>query len=89
MVTLSITPPSLLFKGLATKHTSVNWIINKVYFERITPLEKAKGREGFLLKTVVLLSSSGQCDLKEYREISPKCDVVLRDKYIKAEISKN
>ena len=51
-------------------------------------MEKAKGREGFLLKTVVLLSSSGQCDLKEYREISPKCDVVLRDKYIKAEISK-
>ena len=45
------------------------------------------GREGFLLNTVVLLSSSGQCDLKEYRETSPKCDVVLRDKYIKAEIS--
>ena len=52
-------------------------------------MEKAKGREGFLRNTVVLLSSSGQCDLKEYREISPKCDVVLRDKYIKAEISKN
>ena len=52
-------------------------------------MEKAKGREGFLRNTVVLLSSSGQCDLKEYREISPKCDVVLRDKYIKAEILKN
>lgn len=52
-------------------------------------MEKALGREGFLLYTVVLLSPSGQCDLKEYREISQKCDVVLRDKYIKAEILKN